>query len=238
MVTALDFTQGLFSLIFVILNITIGLRIVSRYIEFKRTELLLVGIAWMGLANPWLPDTLNFILLLTNSPFLDDYTYFIIGNAFLPIFITLWLISFSRLLKFEKRKLILGITVILSIAFEIAFFIMLSIDTALIGESLGPFHYEFSIFIMIYLLLCIFTILITGLMFARESLKVDNPEIKLKGKLLIVAFIAFVFGALLDSMPILTATTVVLTRVILMISAVFFYMGFILPEWTKKIFLK
>jgi hypothetical protein len=71
--------------------------------------------------------------------------------------------------------------------------------------------------------------------------------VKLKGKLLRAAFITFTVAAILDSLlgtifedptdPLL-AIMVVFTRILLIISAIEFYGGFILPRWMDAIFSK
>jgi hypothetical protein len=87
----------------------------------------------------------------------------------------------------------------------------------------------------------------TGLKFAQNSLKSEDRDVKLKGKLLRAAFITFTIAALLDALlgmifadpadPFL-ALMVVITRVLLIISALEFYGGFILPKWMRVIFSK
>ena len=237
-----DLLQGGFSLLFVIINIIVGSIIISRYLEHKKIEFLFVGIAWTGLAMPWVPDSINFIMITTADVKLPIEVYLTIGNAPLPFFIILWLAALLPLLGVEKPRvnLTLILTTIFSILFEVIFFILLFLDRDQIGKELGPFHYEFGLFIEIFLLLCIAIILITGLMFARESLKSNNKEIKLKGKLLIVAFMFFITAAILDSQggALLNPIMVVSVRVLLITSALIFYMGFVLPDWAKKLFLK
>ena len=83
--------------------------------------------------------------------------------------------------------------------------------------------------------------------FAQNSLKSEDRDVKLKGKLLCAAFITFTIAALLDALlgtiftdpadP-LMALMVVLTRVLLIISPIEFYGGFILPKWMRAIFSK
>ncbi len=237
----IEMLQGSFSLIFVIISIIVALKIIIRYFEYKSITFLEIGIAWAGMTVPWLPDSINFILFLTSNPFLSVEAYLIIGNSFLMVFVILWLVAFIKLLHIENKKnLILGIAIALSIVFEIFFFILLSINTDLIGISYGPFHYSFSDFIVLYMVSMILIVLVTGLKFGAVSLKSGDPAIVLKGKFLITAFITFTLGAILDAMlsPMLIPITVVLTRVILISSSILFYIGFILPNWVKKIFLK
>ena len=88
---------------------------------------------------------------------------------------------------------------------------------------------------------------ITGVIFAQKSVKSEDREIKLKGKLLRAAFITFTVAAVLDSMlgtifedpadPLL-AIFVVVVRILLTLSALEFYGGFLLPRWMKEILMK
>ena len=78
----------------------------------------------------------------------------------------------------------------------------------------------------------------TGVTFALKTIKLDDPDMKLKGKLLLVAFPAFSVGALMDAAIPTTAVTLVIFRILLIISAFLFYGGFILPDWMKKLFKK
>jgi hypothetical protein len=69
-------------------------------------------------------------------------------------------------------------------------------------------------------------------------MKIDNPETRLKGKLLLVAFPSFAVGALLDSMIPTSPLTLIILRSILILSAIMFYTAFMLPNWIKKLFIK
>ncbi|MHA1467605.1 MAG: hypothetical protein ACTSP6_05940, partial [Promethearchaeota archaeon] len=60
------------------------------------------------------------------------------------------------------------------------------------------------------------------------------PEIKLRGKFLMAAFISWTFGAIADAIIPLTVITLPIIRIILITSAIEFYIGFVLPDWIKK----
>jgi hypothetical protein len=246
--TLIDIMQGTFSLIFVVIALIVGFTILLKYIDYKKPIYILVGLSWIGLANPWMPDSISFLMILLTFGPLPDILYFIIGNAFLPIFLIIWIAAFSQLLYKNKQKLLVFLFVLLGIAFEIVFFSLLLINPALIGviDPLHPFTVNFGIFITIYLVGFIIILLITGILFARNSLKSSDLEVKLKGRLLLTAFLLFTIGAILDSSlgmifelsdPILPFL-VVITRVILILSAISFYGGFILPKWMHRIFTK
>ena len=95
---------------------------------------------------------------------------------------------------------------------------------------------EWSLSVNLFIAAYISLALITGLIFARESLKSDDSEIKLKGKILLIAFILFAIGAILDVISNLVVSNIV-ARLIIVISSWLFYVGFVLPDWTKKLFL-
>ena len=155
-----------------------------------------------------------------------------------PLAIILWLLAFTDFLLTEKRKLILLVSTIIGIIFEVIFYTLLFINPVLIGTPNSPVDVSYKFFIIIFLVLFILIIVISGLLFARLSLKSDDPEVKLKGKLLVIAFIAFFLGALLDSSIRLNEIGVIFVRLILIASAIFWYGGFLLPHWMKKLFLK
>lgn len=234
----LDILNGTFSLIFVIISLLIGSLILLKYFRYKEKIYFLVGATWIFISEPWWPSSLSFLVSLSNGVGLPQEIYFLIGNILVPLAIALWLLAFTEFLFTEKRKLILLIFSIIGIIFEIIFFVLLSINPKLIGTLNPPVDVSYNFFIMIFLLIFILIVVITGLLFAHLSLKSDDPEVKLKGKLLVIAYIAFFIGALLDSSIRLNEVGVIFVRLILIASAIFWYGGFLLPHWMKKLFLK
>ncbi|MFX1345739.1 MAG: hypothetical protein ACFFBC_12625 [Promethearchaeota archaeon] len=244
-----DVLQGSFSLIFVVISLIIGITILTKYFEHKNRLFILVGISWIGVANPWIPDSVSFLMQLIVQEWLPRGWYFIIGNVFIPIALLTWLIAYTDMIKRKAQKKVILITVLLSILFEIGFFVLFFIDLDLIGiiNPDRPFTVDFGIFITIYLLVVILVMVVTGVSFAQKSVKSDDREVRLKGKLLRAAFITFTIAAILDSLlgtifedptdPLL-AIMVVIVRILLIISALEFYGGFLLPRWMKEIFLK
>lgn len=235
--TPTELFQGVFSLIYVVISITVGIKIMSRYFEFKKNTFLLIGTAWLGLSFPWLGDVINFLLYLAGQPFLTDAAYLFIINAFLPFFVILWVIALTELLETKRRTLVILITLIIMAISEIVFIVLFFVDLELyIGSSVTPFQYNFGIYIDIFFIAIIIFIVSTGVKFAWVSIKSGDKLVALKGKLLILAFILFTVGALMDSQLVMSPLTVVIVRSILIASSFSFYMGFILPKWAKKIF--
>ena len=236
--TTAEFLTGLFSLIFIIVSIIIGLKIAQKYSESKKREYLLVGITWIGIVFPYFPSAITFLLVLFTNILLSIEVRFMLGFGFLPTFLVIWLIAFTDLMYKEKQKQIMIIAIILCAILQITFTVFILIDTSLIGKQVGLFHGTFTLFTRIYLLSILLIFFLTGIIFALKSIKLGDVEVKLRGKFLFFAFIFYTIGVFLETILPVTALTAVIVRLIVIISAFQFYLGFILPEKIKRIFIK
>ncbi|HEY0088617.1 MAG TPA: hypothetical protein VGB37_07225 [Candidatus Lokiarchaeia archaeon] len=234
----IQFLTGLFSLILVSISIYVGLYIASRYRKFNNKILLYVGLSWIGIVNGWWPSALNFVLIITTGNALSEIPYFFLGNALMHIFLIIWMIAITELLWKEKQKVILLIVVIWGVVFEIYFLYYLFTDYAVIGELESPVDVKYKGLVAIDLIAVLFTVCITGLFLARESLKSDNKETKLRGKFHAYAFIMYVIGGIADAVITLTLITLPIIRILLISCAITYYIGWIMPKFIKKIFLK
>lgn len=234
----LDYLNGTLSIIIVTTNIIVGINIASKYFQYKQREFLLIGIFWMGIACPWYPSSISFLVALATGEGLGIQMYLIFGDVLIPLLIVIWLAGITDLMYKDKQKLILILASIYGVLFEIIFFYLLFSDYTLLGELQGIVDVQYKAFLIIYILSVFIILLITGMLFSLDLLKSDDPELKLKGKLILVGLLSFLVGAILDASVPLNFITLPLTRMVLILSSVEFYAGFVLPEWTKKIFLK
>ena len=235
----LELLQGTFCLIFIILTIIIGLTIALKYIKYRHKNLILIGIAWIGMAVPWIPEIIELYIRSTDASVNNNviiFLFIILNLAILPFFVVLWLIAFTDLLNLKKtmRSMILIIFAFFSIIAEILIFYFYYTNLALVGTFSGPHLLGWSLFANIFLFICILFVLISGLLFARESLKSSDIEIKLKGKLLLTAFLLFTVGAIID-VALASVISNVIARSVLAFSSIMFYFGYILPDWIKKL---
>ena len=234
----LDVLNGVFSIIFVVISLFVGLIILTRYFRYKERVYFYVGGTWVFISEPWWPSSISFLVALSNGVGIPSWAYFLIGNIFVPLAIVLWLFAFTEFLYSERRKLILLIFAILGTIFEIMFFFFLFSNPGLIGELNGPVDVNYRSFIMIFLVIFLLIVVITGFLFANLSLKSKDKEVKLKGIFLIVAYVTFAIGALLDATIPFSEPTIIIVRLILILSAFCWYGGFLLPKWMKKFLLK
>ena len=234
----LDLLQGSFSLTYVVISYILGISILLKYFKFKTRDYIFVGIAWMGISNAWLGDALSFLMIIFMGSTLNPMIYFIVAYASIPFFILCWLIAFTDLLYPDEQKSFLSIFLIFTAFYEVHFFYLLFTDPSLMGIFVGVFRIRWTFFMEIYFSIFILITIITGIMFAQVSIKSHNPEVSLKGKLILLAFISFSISAVVEAFGHLSPLTVVITRIILISSSIEFYLGFILPRRFRNFFLK
>jgi len=105
------------------------------------------------------------------------------------------------------------------------------------NPSYTKYHYS-SIYNDVILLGSLVFVLISGLLFAAQAYNSIEKRIKIKGRILLIAFLLFTVGALLDSLFTYSDFLInVTSRVILLISSILFYIGFILPQWVENLLL-
>lgn len=231
--TTNEFLNGLTGLIYAVIVIYVGLRIASKYFKYKHKTLLYIGIGWLGFATPNYAVSLSFLSVLITGEPINDFLYFLIVVGFVPIFLLLWMAGITDLLYKNRQKIILIIYAIFGAIFESIILYALFTDLTIIGVKEGPVDTDWSTVIVFYFIPLILTVIITGFLLSQESLKSDNLEVKLKGKFLLVAFILWTIGEILDLI-----LDIPITRITLMISSIAFYFGWIMPDKMKKILVK
>lgn len=234
----LDLLNGTFSLIFVVISTLVGLIIVVKYFKTKNRTILWVGLAWILIVCPWWPSATSAFVALATGKGITLEIYLLLGNLFVPLFLLFFVGAFTEIYFHEKQKIILLIFIIYGILFEIYLIYFVIVDPSVLGDLKGVVDIEFKGFLRYYLISSVFITLIIGVFLALNSLKSEDPVIKLRGRFLLAAFISFTVGSICDASVPLDFITLPLIRILLISSAIEFYFGFIMPDWIKKIFLK
>ncbi len=234
----LDILHGIFTTIFVVISLLVGLRILLKYFEHKRTELIAVGVSWMGISTPWIGNSLSFLLYVLAGYRLELFPYLFMENAFIPLAIICWIYAFSTLVYPRLvKKMTVSIGVICLI-YEIFLIAALIINPEIIGTLEGMFDSSHTIIPNIFRIFGIFIVLITGTIFARKSMTSEDPSVHWKGKFLLIAMISFAVGAFLDAILTFTPLELVLVRLLLISSSIEYYLGFFLPDSIAKRLIK
>ncbi len=240
---AIDYVNGITSIIYIMINAIIGLRIVSKYFKLEDKNFIYIGLAIIGIGEPWFPSGISFLSNLITGKGLSLEVYVTIGFIFIPIIVLFWLIGITNLINPQKTKLVSIIYIIIGVLVEIIFFTFLIINPTLIGtfsaeSALVHIDIEYKTFILGYLLFVVANVLISIIIFSRKSLKSTVPEIRLKAKFILSALLLWTIGALLDTAIPLNLISLPITRILLVIAAFLNYIGFIMPQGIKKLILK
>lgn len=231
-----DILNSILQTIFIITTAIVGIKIAAKYFTYKDRVFLMVGLAWIGMVEPWMGSVSNFFYTIITGNMFNVQIYILIGLSFLPISLTFWFVAITDLMYKKRQKLILIIIVIYGVLFEIYFLYYVFTDPSVLAELHGVINIEYKLPLQMYIFSILLISLIAGLLFARISIKSDSNEVSLKGKFLFIAFILFVAGAVSDTIFLRDILTLFITRIILISASVFFYLGFILPKFIKKRF--
>ena len=230
---------GIFTVIFITIHLLVGMKIIFKYFKHKQTFLLQIGFGWIGASTVWIGVAVDFIfVLLYDAPTPIEVHLLIIG-AILPFTQLAWVAAITHLMSIKKttRHKILIVGAIIAIIFCPIYVYISLTNPSFWGEKITPIQVKLSSFNQIHYAVEIIVFILPGLWFSKESLYSDEPEIRLKGKLLLFTFLVSIIMTLLELL-----STNVLIYLVARIFAVFvsisFYTGFMLPNWAKNIFLK
>ncbi len=240
MIVPLDaLISAIFSLVLIVVFFAIGIKIMMKYRISKTRSLIFMGLAWIGLSLLWWSSFLTVFVVLVN----------ISSNGLTPelyIFFTLFFIPFTGFfyitaitdLTIEKAQRYLQLFVIIFGGFcgILCVYLIFSGNTAILITKIDPYMVRYEDMTIILLSINLAFFLLLGMFFAIQTFRSDNPEIRLKGKILIIAYGIFTVGGIMDMLPFPLLNYV--ERLVVTISAIVFYWGFTLPEWIKKLFLK
>jgi hypothetical protein len=228
--TTYEIIHGSFALIFVIISLVIGIKILLKAFPLNRKEYIAVGLAWIFLTSAWWSVSLSFLFIIFFNYAIEPVLYMFLANAFIAVALICWIYSFCILAYPHLKRIILPIYLIICILYEIVFFIFLFINPQLIATQESIFYSRRTLFAVSIQVIGIITALITGILFAKQSMKSEDLKIKLKGKFLLIAFISFSFGAFFDAVIPRTPILLAIVRFVLILSAIEYYLGFFLPE--------
>jgi hypothetical protein len=233
--------HGIFTLIFVIISIIIGLQILYKYFKYRGKEFIALGLAYIFLSSAWWGPTSNFLSFITLGSPIPEIIFVILNNAFLPLAIIFWINAYTRLQDLKRKKIINMIYLIICLTWEIIFLIVIFLDLDLFYtfEYTGGIYYSRrKIITLIFPIFAILTALITGVLFGKKASESEDPTIRWKGRFLSLAFVLFTGATLLDAILPRIIIILVILRLILILSAVTYYLGFFLPKKIENILRK
>ena len=243
-------TNALFDFLFTLSTIILGLKLIRKYMIYKDKKLVTVGLAWILMSSPWWASSSNFITTVFFHYSLDPNIYIFLNNQFPSLSIIFWAYSFAYLYNKEKFKQIFYPFFIVFFSLFITTLVILIINPYLVLSYKGitvsyiddsAALYDLTIISLLIRVLCIIAFLITSILFFKQCLKSEFKRARLKGKFFASGLLIFMIGVFLFILvPSFKGTLgiQIIIRIGMIISSLFFYLGFYLPEKIEKIFIK
>ncbi|MFX0073028.1 MAG: hypothetical protein ACFFAO_18275 [Candidatus Hermodarchaeota archaeon] len=228
--TELQLLNGSMTLAFMIISLIIGFKILLKYFSIKQKEFITVGISWIFLSSAWWGTSLSFLFILLFNYAFDPITYIYIGNVFIPVLVIFWPYSVCSLLNYKRTNLILAIFLTISILYEILLAVFIIVNPDMIATYEGLFYLKPRGIGLAYIIFAILTLIVFSLLFVLRSLRSEDPKIRLKGKLILLAVILFTSASVINALIMLTAATLIVVRIFLISSQILYYFGFLLPK--------
>ena len=132
-VTQLELLNGIVTLIFIVISIIIGFKIIFKYFSTKQIEYLTIGTAWIFLSSGWWEGTLSIWIFIVFNAELSPFLFLFIGNFFIPIALLLWIYSFTHIIFPDLKVKICLIFLVICVSYEIYLITCLYIDTEIIA---------------------------------------------------------------------------------------------------------
>jgi len=225
-------------IITIVISQTLSWKMIYRYFKYKVNELLYVGLTFIisGLFS-YIGYVISFLLVLTTGNPLELTTILLIWSI-VPFSLIFWIIAFTNLVFQRYKKLIVITSTIFVIIFEIIYYITYFNNPNAIGEfKRGHFMVWFDL-VNVFFIIFMSIIMITGFLFVFNCLRSENKLTILKGKFLFLGLIFIFVSVFLEAIIITGSFLIVIARVVNIIGAVCFYIGFVAPNFIKKLFIK
>lgn len=232
--TQYEMTTGIIIMIVLILQLLLAVMLFVKYISTKDKRIIYFALFMTFGAFSFMAISINFVVILVTGNSIDLLLYLLIAFGIAPISILFWMILITELMYQDKKKIILGLFLIYWIAFRIAFFYILFTDMDSLVTNYWIGGLQVGIFLRVTMATQLVLILVTSLLFFRESHKSENKEVRLKGILFLLGILILVFSMLMFS---ITLNSIFV--LIFMIPAILFFWGSLaMPEWVKRNLIK
>jgi hypothetical protein len=238
-----DLTQlsGIFGFLAVAIAWFYGGIVLYKFIKSKERVLFYFFLAIIFTMSPWYPSGIGYIYWLFSGQEIIYPVYVLLGTVGVPIALVSWFQIYMPALHAKWKGLITWIVICFSVAFYIYLIYFLFFATgapvdALIGIKDSAIDISYKGLVLGFLAFSLLVSTVTGNDFAIASLKQkDDPVLKWKGRFLILSFNLFAIGGIGDGFLPLNPATLIIFRTLMMASSTFYYVGFILPSWTKRL---
>ncbi|MGV9173134.1 MAG: hypothetical protein ACOC44_09370 [Promethearchaeia archaeon] len=236
--TKLQVIQGIFTTIFVVLSIIIGLKIIFSSGEENRKENITLGATWILLGSAWWGSSFRYVIIIIFSFDIGNFAHLFLSNVFIPIAPILWIYTITSTVYAKHKKSAMLFICSICTPYEIMLIIFLLFKPDLVGTTESVVDLIYTIFPQSFLIFAIIISICTGLIFSRRSMNIPDPRIQWRGRLFFLAFLLFGIGSLFDVILLPNPSYLIFVRLLLIFSSIAYYLAFFLPEWLVKRLIK
>lgn len=229
----LSFIGTIFVVFFIVL-------ILLKAKQYNDKVLYAFALFLIGLNSPWYPSAFCYVYwLITKEVFIYE-VYMIIGTIGTPLATISWFYIYTNLIAQKYKKKIFIILGILFLLYYILVFFIIFIPSwprdALLGILINPFDSEYRGIVLIYSIFSFVVSDSTIFHFCYTSFKEsESKQIRLNGIFFLISTVLYAIGAVIDGFIILDIVSLLIVRIIILLSGIVFYLGLIMPKWFKKL---
>lgn len=246
--TEFEIASGILGLIALAISLIVGIKIIAKYFQHKRHELLAIGLMMIFVSSGWWAALSAFLLFILFDFYFPTTLFLVLSYGLTPISHLLWIYAFGYLVYPKSKWKFFLIFAVISGLYELYFWYFIITDPAVIGTRTDQFIYDgISPLIQLYILYIIVVSLITIYIFAKECLRSDNPKTKWRGKFLVYSMItlaantvlAIVLGIYAETLilifvPPYDITLLLVMNILIYLSTILSYIGWIMPDRVLK----
>ena len=232
---------GLLILISICFVITLNVFVLRIATKRKNKLLYAFCLFLLCINTPWMPSGFGYLVWLITGEIISYQIYVILGTTGVPIAFLTWFYIYTKLLHPHWKKYVLISVGLFSIIFYVYVFYYLFFAPGapienMIGIKKTELDIEYRAFVIIYIACLLIIGAPTFLHFAIASIRTkDDPKIQWRGRFILISLILFMIGAPIDALYTPEPIFLVLIRIILILTALFFYLGFVMPNFLKKL---
>jgi hypothetical protein len=234
--------SGLLSFIHNVITIFLSILVLSKAIKTKKRMLYVFSLFLLLSAAGYYQIGLNYIYWVFTTNIFPYQAKVLIGTLGIGIATVSWLYIYFNLLENKyKNYFIIGYSVFTIFFYGyLIFFLFLAPGAPiveLIGTDIFPYEVNYTAFILIAFFVSLIITTITTYHLAIHIMrKKETNELVWKGRFLALGMTLITISAMVD-IQVADIIPVIITIRIIGIFAIFFmYLGFVLPNWIRKLF--
>ena len=233
--------SGFLSFIHNLITILLSILILLKAIKLKKTSFYVLSLFMLFSAVGAYQIGLNYIYWIFTQNLFPYQTKVLIGTSVIGIATIAWIYIYLDMIYPKLKIKISIIYLIFVVVFYIYLFYFLYFAPnapvqQMIGIDIFPYQVSYLAFVLVAFFTSLIITTITTYHLAYRVMKnKDNPELQWKGRFLALGITIIMISVMLDVNVGGLIPMIIAIRILGIIAMIFIYLGFILPNWIRKI---